>query len=138
MIFNEAIQTANHLIHLIPILGRNHSRQDYDDAIKLVEYLIEHDPDNPLVEILCTKIEDYEENASEFADFNRKLKQCDSAIAVLRTLMDQYGLNTTDFADEIGSRSYVSRILNGERSLSLEHMKKLAERFKLPISMFIK
>lgn len=138
MIFNDAIQAANHLIHLIPILGRNHSRQDYDDAIKLVEYLIEHDPDNPLVEILCAKIEDYEDSAPEFSSFNRRLKQCDDAVAVLRTLMDQYDLNTTDFADEIGSRSYVSRILNGERSLSLEHMKKLAERFKLPVSMFIK
>ncbi|BBG58427.1 Antitoxin HigA [Providencia rustigianii] len=138
MIFSEAIQTANHLIHLIPILGKNHSRRDYEDAIKLVEYLVEYDPDNPLVEILCEKIDHYEDNAPEFADFNRKLKQCDDAVAVLRTLMDQYNLNTTDFANEIGSRSYVSRILNGERNLSLEHMKKLAERFKLPVTIFIK
>ena len=38
--------------------------------------------------------------------------------------MDQYQLNTTDFKEELGSRSYVSRILNGERNLTLEHIKK--------------
>lgn len=33
---------------------------------------------------------------------------------VLRVLMDQYDLNTTDFADEIGDKEKVSLIVEGE------------------------
>ncbi|MEQ4922816.1 helix-turn-helix domain-containing protein [Proteus hauseri] len=138
MIIIDAIQAANSLVNIVPILGGSHSRKDYEDGVKLVEYLVEHSPDNPLIDMLCTKIDEYENSAPEFQAFNEKLNKCDDAIAVLRTLMDQYNLNTTDFEDELGSRSYVSRILNGERNLTLEHIKKLAFRFNLPASLFIK
>ncbi|MCK9781007.1 helix-turn-helix domain-containing protein, partial [Proteus columbae] len=90
------------------------------------------------IDMLCHKIDEYENSAPEFRVFNARLNQCDDAIAVLRTLMDQYQLNTTDFKEELGSRSYVSRILNGERNLTLEHIKKLSVRFNLPVSIFIK
>ncbi|PHM74865.1 helix-turn-helix domain-containing protein [Xenorhabdus kozodoii] len=138
MMINEAIQAANSLISIVPLLGDSNSHKDYEDAVKLVEYLVEHDPDNPLVDMICTKIDEYENNAPKFRAFNAILNECDDSIAVLRTLMDQYGLNTTDFKAELGSRSYVSRILNGERGLTLDHMKKLASRFGLPVSIFIR
>lgn len=44
-------------------------------------------------------------------------------IAVLRTLMDQYKLTISDFQDEIGSKSMASRVLNGQRQLTLNHIK---------------
>lgn len=138
MIIVDAIKAANNLVNIVPLLGKSHSRKDYEDAVKLVEYLVEYDPDNPMVDMLCTKIDEYENTASEFHAFNSKLNKCDDSISVLRTLMDQYKLNTTDFKNELGSRSYVSRILNGERGLTLEHIKKLASRFNLPVSIFIK
>ncbi|HCM62491.1 MAG TPA: transcriptional regulator [Morganella sp. (in: Bacteria)] len=138
MIIIDAIQAANNLINIVPLLGGSHSRKDYEDAVKLVEHLIEHDPDNSLLDMLCTKIDEYEDNAPEFRHFNDKLHESDSSVAVLRTLMDQYNLNTTDFPDEIGSRSFVSRILKGDRVLSLDHMRKLAARFNLPVTIFIK
>lgn len=138
MIISDAVKAANSLINIVPLLGGSHSRKDYDEAIKLVEYLVEHDPDNPLIDMICAKIDLYEENAPEFKAFNARLNSCDDAVAVLRTLMDQYKLNTTDFKNELGSRSYVSRILNGERNLTLDHMKKLASRFGLPVSTFIR
>ncbi len=43
-------------------------------------------------------------------------------IAVIRTLMDQYGLTLSDLP-EIGSKSMVSRVLSGKRKLTLEHAK---------------
>ncbi|MNC82704.1 Antitoxin HigA [compost metagenome] len=58
-------------------------------------------------------------------------------IAVLRTLMDQYELNQNDFQQEIGSKSMVSRVLRGERQLTTEHIRKLAQRFGISPALFI-
>lgn len=46
----------------------------------------------------------------------------DSGVAVLRTLMQQYGLKTSDFKNEIGGKSMVSMVLNGSRTLSRPHI----------------
>ncbi|WP_394016463.1 helix-turn-helix domain-containing protein [Klebsiella pneumoniae] len=43
----------------------------------------------------------------------------------------------SDFENEIGNKSLVSRILSGERSLTLDHMRALANRFQIPVSMFV-
>ncbi|CAG9415771.1 hypothetical protein [Providencia alcalifaciens] len=72
MIPNRITIFVNQLIY--PVIGTSHSRQNYEHTIKLIEYLIENDPDNPLVEIMCTLIEDYEENADEFSNFNNMLE----------------------------------------------------------------
>lgn len=137
MIFDEAIQAANNLASIVPLLGGSTSRKDYDEAIKLVEYLIEYDPDSPLVDMLTAKIDAYESSAPEFAAFNERIAKTQGGVAVLRTIMDQYGLNQTDFEGEIGKRSLVSRILKGERSLTLEAMRKLSARFSVPMYVFI-
>lgn len=137
MMINEAINAAKSLVSIVPLLGGSASREDYDDAIKLVEYLIEHDPDNPLINMLTIQIDAYESTASEFAEFNERLAETQGGIAVLKTLMDQHNLNQTDFENEIGQRSLVSRILKGERSLTLDAMRKLAARFDVPVSVFV-
>ncbi|PQQ39355.1 transcriptional regulator [Photorhabdus luminescens] len=137
MMINEAIQAANGLVSIVPLLGGSTSRKDYDEAMKLVEYLVEHHPDSPLVDMLTAKIDTYENSAPEFTEFNERIASTQSGVAILRTLMDQYGLNQTDFEDEIGKRSLVSRILKGERSLTLEAMRKLSVRFGVPVSVFI-
>ncbi|EIB8317073.1 type II toxin-antitoxin system antitoxin HigA, partial [Escherichia coli] len=56
--------------------------------------------------------------------------------AVIRTLMDQYGLTLSDLP-EIGSKSMVSRVSSGKRKLTLEHAKKLATRFGISPALFI-
>lgn len=58
-------------------------------------------------------------------------------VSVLRTLMDQYGLKAADLANELGSKSNVSNILNGRRALTVNHIKALTQRFKLPADAFI-
>ncbi|MDI8800070.1 transcriptional regulator, partial [Salmonella enterica subsp. enterica serovar Montevideo] len=44
-------------------------------------------------------------------------------VSVLRTLMDQYGLKAADLANELGSKSNVSNILNGRRALTHKNSK---------------
>lgn len=137
MMYQDAVKAAQNLISLVPLLGDSNSRSDYQSAIQLVEQLIENDPDNPLIDMISAKIDAYENNAPEFKEFNELLVKSNSGIAVLRVLMDQYNLKTTDFQNELGSRSYVSRILKGERGLTLEHIKNLSVRFGIPASIFI-
>ncbi|GHS73389.1 hypothetical protein EKTHUN627_41880 [Enterobacter kobei] len=102
-----------------------------------MEYLIEHDPDSPLVELLTAKIDKYKNESAEFAEFNARFASIPSGVAQLRTLMDQYQLTQGDFENEIGKKSLVSRILNGQRTLTLDHMRALAKHFGLPVSAFV-
>ncbi|CAD5570768.1 HTH-type transcriptional regulator ygjM [Escherichia coli] len=51
--------------------------------------------------------------------------------------MDQHGLKAADLAQELGSKSNVSNILNGRRALTVRHIKALSERFNLPAEAFI-
>ena len=137
MNFSAAIKAANDLTRELPFLGSSPSRQDYADAMGLVEYLIEHDPDSPLVEMLTAKIDKYENESPEFAEFNARVASIPSGVALLRTLMDQYHLTQSDFENEIGKKSLVSRILNGQRTLTLDHMRALAKRFGVQVSAFV-
>lgn len=137
MIFSDAIAAADSLVKMLPLLGGSTCRKDYEEAIRLVEYLVEHQPESPLIDMLTAKIDAYENHAPEFAEFNARIDTESHGVSLLRILMDQYGLNQTDFEKEIGQRSLVSRILKGERKLTLEHMRNLAKRFNIPVSRFV-
>ncbi|AYH04316.1 helix-turn-helix domain-containing protein [Pectobacterium parmentieri] len=104
----------------------------YADAIKAANNL------TSIVPLLggSTSCKDYED-APEFVAFNERIKALPAGIALLRILMDQHGLTQSDFEAEIGKKSLVSRILNGERTLTVDHMSALAKRFDIPVSAFV-
>lgn len=135
--YEVALNAISILISAVPLLGKSHSREDYEQALAIVERLIDTDDENPLIDLLAKKIADYENTAPEFAEFNARIAALPQELAMLRTLMDQHGLNQSSFKQEIGSRSLVSMILKGERTLTLEHMKALSKRFGIPVSTFI-
>lgn len=137
MNYADAINAANALTNVLPFLGASPSRKDYEEALALVEYLTEHQPDSPLVDMLTARIDKYENTSPEFAEFNARVAAIPSGVALLRTLMDQYHLTQSDLENEIGKKSLVSRILNGQRTLTLDHMRALAKRFGLPVSAFV-
>lgn len=56
---------------------------------------------------------------------------------LIQYLMKQNDLAQKDLVPEFGSPSRVSEFLNGERRLSLEQAKRLAERFRLNIAALI-
>jgi len=135
--YKQVLNATAILINAIPLLGGSQNRQDYEQALEMVEYLIDNDDENPLIDLLAKKIADYENSAPEFAEFNASIAAVPQELAVLRVIMDQHGLNQSSFKDEIGARSLVSMILKGERKLTLEHMKALSKRFGFPVSTFI-
>lgn len=56
---------------------------------------------------------------------------------VLAYLLEANQLKQSDLEKEIGSQSVVSEILSGKRSLTVSHIKRLSERFKVSPSLFI-
>lgn len=110
------------------------TEQDYQEALKLVEELISHDPDPDSAEgeqlnILGTLIQDYEARAFPAALPN--------PIEALKFRMEQAGLKPADLIPYIGSRSRVSEILSGKRQLTLEMVRALESGLGIPAKVLI-
>lgn len=137
--YEVALSATAALVNHYPFLkaSAEPSKAEYEQALAMVEYLIDHDDENPLIAILADKIAAYEDNAPEFAAFNAAISNLPRSVALLRHLMQLHGLNQSSFKDEIGSHSLVSMILKGDRNMTLEHMSKLAKRFNIPRSAFL-
>ncbi len=113
----------------------------YQEALELVESLLEEaedspdDPLNAVIEMLSHAIETYENEDKELAAFEKHAMGQPADLAMLKLLMDQHGLGTADLP-EIGSKSMVSRVLSGKRSLNKRHIHALAERFGINPGLF--
>ncbi|MDM2734837.1 helix-turn-helix domain-containing protein [Citrobacter sp. Ct235] len=136
MVISEILKAGEKLTAVAPFLAGIHNEEQYADAMQFIDHLLLNDPDNPLLDLVCTKISAWEKSAPEFAEFNALLETMPAGVSIIRVLMDQHGLNMSDLP-EIGSKSMVSRVLNGQRKLTLEHAKKLAARFGISPALFI-
>jgi HTH-type transcriptional regulator/antitoxin HigA len=58
-------------------------------------------------------------------------------LETLRVLMGGRGIRQRDLVTVFGSSSVVSDVLNGKRSISKAHARKLAQYFHVPASLFI-
>jgi len=58
-------------------------------------------------------------------------------VSVVRFLIEQQNLTHRDLIPQFGSESAVSMFMTGQRSLTLEQVRKLSTRFKLPADVFI-
>lgn len=58
-------------------------------------------------------------------------------VEAVRVLTESHGLRQRDLIPVFGSRSVASDVLNGKRALSKTHIRKLAEFFHVPASLFI-
>jgi len=129
-------EKARELFHEAGFISHINNQDEYEQALALMDELV-HDYDNqrPLIEILDVAIERWENSAPDFADFNLQVARQDGGTAVLRILMEQHGLGIADLP-EIGSKSLVSKILNGERSLTRRHIAALFQRFGVKPALF--
>jgi len=59
-------------------------------------------------------------------------------VSVLRFLIEQQNLTQRDLIPQFGSESAVSMFLAGQRNLTIEQVRKLSTRFKLPADVFIR
>jgi HTH-type transcriptional regulator/antitoxin HigA len=58
--------------------------------------------------------------------------------SVVRFLIEQQNLTQRDLIPQFGSESAVSMFLAGKRNLTVEQVRKLSARFKLPADVFIR
>ncbi len=113
----------------------------YEETLALIESLLEEmedgadDPMNAVIDLLAHSIENYENKNKALADFETRAMEQPADLAVLRLLMDQHNLGTADLP-EIGSKSMVSRVLSGKRSLNKNHIKALSEHFGIDPGLF--
>lgn len=129
-------EKASALFHEAGFISHINNQDEYEQALALMDELVhDYDSQRPLIEILAVAIERWENSAPEFADFNLQVARQDGGTAVLRILMEQHGLGIADLP-EIGSKSLVSKILNGERSLTRKHIAALFQRFGVKPALF--
>ena len=136
--FKQACQNfAQAAAPYLPIKDEAH----YQEVLELIECLLEEaqdtpdDPANAVIELLSQAVADYENQDAELAAFDARALAQPADLAMLRLLMDQHRLGTADLP-EIGSKSMVSRVLSGERSLNKNHIKALSQRFNISPSAF--
>jgi HTH-type transcriptional regulator / antitoxin HigA len=58
-------------------------------------------------------------------------------VSVVRFLIEQQNLTQRDLIPQFGWESSVSMFMTGQRNLTLEQVRKLSARFKLPADVFI-
>lgn len=136
MVISDILRAGEKLTAIAPFLAGIQNEEQYADAMLFIDHLLLNDPDNSLLDLVCAKITAWENSASAFAEFNTLLENMPAGVSIIRVLMDQHGLSMSDLP-EIGSKSMVSRVLNGQRKLTLEHAKKLAARFGISPALFI-
>jgi HTH-type transcriptional regulator/antitoxin HigA len=94
-------------------------------------YAKEHLSDEERVyrRVLATLVADYERRRPALPPVR--------GVELLRHLIEENGLRQADLVPLFGAPSIVSEVLAGKRRLSLRHIGRLSERFRLPADVFM-
>ena len=128
------IETMKYWEHIFPYAHTPHNTDEYEKLLNLANNLIElsrkknDEKITSFLTIVAKNIEEYE--------LNNYPTYTATPIETLKFLMEPHGLEQGDLP-EIGSQSLVSKILNGERNLTVIHIKRLAARFNVSPAVFI-
>lgn len=107
---------------------------DYQWALAEIEAYFERQPEPGTAEgdrfdVLADLTEVYE---------NRNWPiEAPSPLSALRAFMDMRALQQSDLAELLGSKSRASEILSGERTLSLEMIRRISSTWHLPADVLI-
>ena len=108
---------------------------DYKAALSILDRLIGRQDLSPgqrdYLAALIRFVKDYEQD-QRMGEFE-KLKP----LELLKFLMEENDMTTTDLGLVLGSRGLASEVLNGKRGLSKMAIAKLSHRFSLPPGLFL-
>jgi HTH-type transcriptional regulator / antitoxin HigA len=113
------VKTKEEYQAAVEVLGHLAMRQDLDEGAR--DYL----------SALSQFIGDYERHKCRRATAGMK------PLDVLRYLMEENDMSTTDLGYVMGSRGLASEVLNGKRGLSKTIIRRLAERFAVDPGVFL-
>ncbi len=108
------------------------TEKDYKEALKLADKLFDAEPDTPesdMLELIVTLIEIYEKEHYPIDN--------PSPLAAIKFRMEQLNLTQKDLIPIIGSKSKVSEVLSGKRTLSLNMIRKLSSELGIPAEVLI-
>ena len=107
------------------------SKKDYENALKSMEIVFDERRRAlaEYAETLTILIEHYEEERYPIEEA--------TGLEILHFLLKENNLKQKDLIGILGSKSAVSEILNGKRTLNLKHIKKLAEKFHVKPATFV-
>lgn len=106
--------------------------EDYSLALKKIDSLFDAEPDTEKgdeLELLVTLIEIYEKDHFPISN--------PSPLEAIKFRMDQMNLTPKDLIQYIGSKSKVSEVLSGKRTLSLNMIRRLNEGLGIPAEVLI-
>lgn len=122
----ESFQKISHVGHIA-------DDADYDEATRVADALVDQGamdaghPQHLLFMTIADLIYVYDQSHYPMPNVQ--------GIDLLRFLMDQHDLKQNQLP-EIGRQSVVSEILSGKRSLTVDHIRNLAERFAISPATF--
>ncbi|MFN5168686.1 MAG: type II toxin-antitoxin system HigA family antitoxin [Cyclobacteriaceae bacterium] len=112
-----------------------HEQKDFKAAMKRFDELADKMPalgskEGKELELLGFLIQDFEDRAWVRLDID--------PIEAIRERMEQMHIGVADLLDVFGDRGTASKVMNGERSLSLPMIRKLAVKLSLPVDILIR
>ena len=122
---------ADNYADLIAVLPPRplHNEYDYDAAVEMMGRLTGFDlnPDQEdYLEAIGRFVDDYEAEHAETQANTSRVRGLD----LLKHLLDENGMNGADLARLLGlSRSMGPKLLSGERSLTIAHMRMIGQKF---------
>jgi HTH-type transcriptional regulator/antitoxin HigA len=103
------------------------TKEDYNKALKRLEVVFDAPIDSPQgdeAELLTILIENYEEEHYPI--------EAPDPIEAIKFRMEQMNMNKKDLAEVIGYKSRVSEIFSRKRKLSLNMIRQLHNKLKIP------
>ena len=103
------------------------TEEDYNSALMRLEEIFDapvNSPDGDEAELLAVLIEKYEEEHYPI--------ESPDPIEAIRFRMEQMNMNKKDLAEVIGYKSRVSEILSRKRKLSLNIIRQLHKKLRIP------
>jgi HTH-type transcriptional regulator/antitoxin HigA len=112
------------------------SKAEYKRALRIVDGFAVSSEGS-----LASGVQDYFETLVLLVEaYESKNEHVDTSsvdpIEVLKHLMEEHEMKSSDLGKLIGSKGIASEILNGKRELSKAHIVKLAEHFSVDASVF--
>ena len=126
-------QTLKHWEYVNPYTRVPRSEAEYERLLTFAEELMQwtrHKKDEKatgLLQLVASNISAYESHKYP----SKKV----TPVEMLKFFMEQHNLEQDDLP-EIGSQSLVSKILSGERQLTLAHIRALSKRFGVSPAVF--
>jgi HTH-type transcriptional regulator/antitoxin HigA len=105
---------------------------DYEAVLARIEKLMDaklNTPQGDELELLTLLVHDYEDRVYPIAK--------PDPVAAIRFRMAQQGLEPKDLIPFLGSRSRVSEVLSGRRSLSLKMIRSLVRGLRIPADVLL-